>query len=795
MTDILKPALFILFQLLFSQMLSAQITSINAKITDSGGQPMLGNFVLADAAGNIIRKEGFTGGIIKVEGVSLYNFQLRLSSILFADTTISLRYNGVASIGISIIVLRPNSRTLRQVEIKSGLPPLRYGNNGDLVVNVAGTILATSSSVTEILSRTPGVNISEGTIYLQGKGEAIIYLNGSIVPAERLSSIPTSQITKIEVIANPSAKYDAAGRAVIHITTKIAGTQGINGNIAQHVTYSEFAGTNANTFLDLSYTHKSLAISGNLGVLKGSGRELLFTTRTRPAQEEYLNSVLTTDWNRDFNTYTNYGLGARYTLSPKTAVSLAFSGNRDKLGGAVNSRNAITTNLNANQYTSTILRDELRNNTIITFNVNHTLDTLGSSISAIGQHSHYGNTSGDFIEENIGITSGPEPRYLQNNADHQLQIQSLQADLTKMLSRKSKLEAGLRFSAVSNTSETSFFTAGEKDGPFQLDGQLSSNFMYKEQIAAAYTSFSTKIQQLNLALGVRAERTSYELNTNKGNDTTRQYTNLFPNLQIEYPMGKSSGLRASYTSRIIRPRYQALNPFVIYQDPFTTIEGNPDLVSERSHAFELAAKLDKTELKLGFTYTSDQLTAAALRGSGEENYVLKSINITADRSWLLSLTRPFTIGNWWQSVNTSNLVYSRSVDVNYGFATGKSRPQIYLYTSNTFSLNHGIKIQLLAWYLGDRYYTLRHDVKRSMIMLEIEKTFFADRMKIGVTANDIFNNNISEGDYNVGRTQIYYHRSYGNNYYKLTASYRFGRNGKPGNQNRQVVQPENNRAN
>jgi len=794
MTDFLKPTLFLSILILLSQMLSAQITAINAKITDTGGRPMLGNFVLVDSAGNVVRKEGFTGGAIQVKGISLYNFQLRLSSVLFADTTISLRYNGVANLAVNITVPALSSRALKQVEIRSALPPVRFGNNGDLVVNVAGTILATSSSVTEILSRTPGINISEGTISLQGKGEAIIYLNGSIVPAERLSSIPTSQIMKIEVIANPSAKYDAAGRAVIHITTKTAGTQGISGNIAQHVTHSDFAGTNANTFLDLGYTQQSLAISGNLGVLKGSGRELLYTTRTRPDPEEYLSSVLTTDWKRDFNTYTNYGIGARYTLSPKSVVSIAYSGNRDKLGGTVDSRNVIITNSSNNKYTSTITRDELRNTNIYTLNFSSTLDTSGSNFSAIGQHSRYGNTSGDFIEENIGISPGP-PRYLQNNADHQLQIQSLQADLTQVLTLRSKLEAGLRFSTVSNSSETDFFTAGLKEGPFQLDQQLSSNFRYKEQIAAAYTSFSTKISTFSLALGLRIERTSYELNTNKANDTTKQYTNVFPNLQLEYPTGKRSSFRASYTSRIIRPRFQALNPFVIYQDPFTTIEGNPKLVPERSHAFEIAAKLDKTELKLAYIYTSDQLTAAALRGNGEENYVLKSINITADRSWLFSLTRPFTIGNWWQSVNTSNLVYSRSVDDRYGFATGKTRPQIYLYSSNTFSLNYGIKIQLLAWYLGERYYTLRHDDKRSLVTLSIEKSLLANRLKIGLTANDIFNNSNSEGDYNVGRTEIYYNRSYGNNYYKITASYRFGGNEKSAYQNRLVAQPENSRAN
>lgn len=115
-------------------------------------------------------------------------------------------------------------------------------------------------------------------------------------------------------------------------------------------------------------------------------------------------------------------------------------------------------------------------------------------------------------------------------------------------------------------------------------------------------------------------------------------------------------------------------------------------------------------------------------------------------------------------------------------------PQAYLYTSNTFSLKHGIKLQLLAWYLGDRYYGIRYDNKRAIVTGGIEK------LKFGLTANDIFNQSIAEGDYNVGRTQVYYNRRYDNNYFRLTATYRFG-GGERAVQPQRQAQPENSRAN
>jgi hypothetical protein len=119
-------------------------------------------------------------------------------------------------------------------------------------------------------------------------------------------------------------------------------------------------------------------------------------------------------------------------------------------------------------------------------------------------------------------------------------------------------------------------------------------------------------------------------------------------------------------------------------------------------------------------------------------------------------------------------------------------PQAYLYTSNTFSLKHGIKLQLLACYLSDRYYGIRHDNKRSIVTAGIEKSM--GKLKLGLTANDIFNQSIAEGDYNVGKTQVYYNRRYENNYFRLTATYRFGSNERPTQSQRQA-QPENSRAN
>ncbi|MFB9077584.1 hypothetical protein ACFFWB_09285 [Flavobacterium procerum] len=217
----------------------------------------------------------------------------------------------------TIITKEKKDNELNEVVVKSQASLIKYGPNGNSVVNVNGTVLASSSSVNELLGRVPNVVITEGEISVLGKGEAIIYLNGVLINYDRFASIPVSQIQKIEVIANPSSRYDAEGKAVINIITKQNIESGIMGTANQHTTVSKFGGTSYNSLIDFSYSKGKFSFITNYGLQLGRNRELLYTTRTRPNPDEYLKSELATDWKRRFNNYSNFGFGLQYNLSPK----------------------------------------------------------------------------------------------------------------------------------------------------------------------------------------------------------------------------------------------------------------------------------------------------------------------------------------------------------------------------------------------------------------------------------------------------------------------------------------------
>ena len=685
---------------------------------------------------------------------------------------------------------------LNEVVVKSQPSLLKHVANGTVEVLVANTLLATSSSVNEVLSRIPNVTVAEGQISVLGKGEAIMYLNGILINYERFAAIPVSQILKIEVVSNPSSKYDAEGKAVINIMTKKDIESGTMGTASQQITVSEFAGTSTNTMLDFNYTKGKFSFITNYGLQLGKGRELLYTTRTRPKVEEYMRSELTTDWKRRFNNYFNFGLGLQYAFSDKKYLLFAYNANIEDLGGVVESRNSIANNISNSFYSTNIHKNDVLLNQFFNLNYNVQTNDSGSSLFIGAQYSSYNGNINDFIDESGFLNNTATQRYLKNNAGNAINIVSLQADYSKKISEETKLEMGTKFSNAVIRSETDFLISKEKEENFEHNTALSSDFGYKEKIGAAYFSFIGSLNNtFNYSVGARGEWNHYDLQTtaSESQEFKKSYGNFFPNVLLNMKVSDEIKGHISYVSRITRPRYQSLNPFVVYQDPFTTIEGNPNLVPEKIHAFEIGAFYRKFDFKIGYTYKIDPISGAALRGNSPNSYILKPINLENGHVFFSSLARSFNV-KWWNSTNTISMNLSKSTDHKYSYVFSPVTPQFYFYSNNTFTIPKLFKLQLLAWYLGDRGYGLGNDNSRSTVTLGIERNFFKDALRINFTANDIFHKFMVSGDYNVGQTEIYYHRTYTTNYFKLVATYNFGNSKKQSFQKLKTEEAENSRA-
>jgi outer membrane receptor protein involved in Fe transport len=329
-----------------------------------------------------------------------------------------------------------------------------------------------------------------------------------------------------------------------------------------------------------------------------------------------MRSELTTDWKRQFNNYSNFGFGLQYTFSEKSYLSLAYSGNIEDLGGVVESRNAITNNTSRSFYATDIDKNDVLLNQFVNLNYNLITDKKGSSLFIAGQYSDFNGKVNDFIEENGIVNEETTQKVLKNIVGNATDIFTVQADFSKKISEKDKLDAGAKFSYADVNSGTDFLTSENSNSGFEPNEELSSDFIYQEKIKALYFNYGrTFSEKLDVSFGVRSEWTNYNLATTaRGNQQfEKRYSNFFPNLLLNFSITENLKGHFSYVARITRPRYQALNPYVIYQDPFTTIEGNPNLLPEKTHAFEIGVMYKKFDFKLGYTYKIDPISGAALR--------------------------------------------------------------------------------------------------------------------------------------------------------------------------------------
>lgn len=773
------------------------ITTIKGNVVNDKGESTIGNIIIMSIVdSSFITGSSFFETAFEIDNINKTEVLVKITSLQFEDKIIAVTYDGQSRVDLGNIKVANSALALDEITVSSKRPVYLQQADGTIDVLIQNTTLAASNSVSEILSKSPDIVIDEtGSIAVFGKGNAILYLNGKRITDSQLTLISPSNIKKISIIRNPSSKYDAEGAAVINISTITQTDDGYQVNVKQNLSNSKFGGTISNSSLNLNYKKGDFSTNTYYSLQVGKERERLHTTRDREIENTFLKTDLTTDWNREFKNFSAYGIGFQYNTNNKSYISLEYSGFYELLGGVQLSNNKITDSNGLSFYDSNIKRDELEMNNSLSLNYNHVIDTLSSALFIGGQYTHFDSKMDNDITEKNEEINGMTSRLLKNLFDLNLNLLSGQVDYTKHYANKSSLELGTKVSHIENESAVDFLVSNNTND-YTLDEELSNNFNYKESIAAAYLSFKGRFKNdINYSIGLRSEFTKYNLNLSQVVDQKikDQYLNLFPNLSLNKIYSDDFLLNFSYSSRINRPAYQRLNPVLVYQDPYTSIQGNPELKPEKVQAFELVAKLKKNNVKVGYNCTIDPLGATALRGKDDKSYVLIGINYDESHQFFTSVSRVFNY-KFWTSTNTVSLKYTTIKESTFDFETVKPRPQLYLFTNNQFNLSNNYKAEIYFWYRGDNYEGLHLRKNIYGLNITLEKSFFEKSLKCRLMANDIFHTVIASGYYNVGQTDVYYNRRWSTDYFRVSLIYDFGKLKKVSYKNKAIGESESNRA-
>jgi len=529
------------------------------------------------------------------------------------------------------------------------------------VYNVGQDLMVKGGTVSDVLDNIPSVSVdAEGTVSLRGNENVRILIDGkpsnAINVTEALKLIPADAIDKVEVVTNPSARYDAeGGGGILNIVLKKGKTNGLNGTIIATTGQPDNHGLSGN----LNYKTNEFNIFTTQGYNYRNNPGNSFTDSRYLNQDNSTRSfVYETRENERINKGYNGNFGVEWNLDDSTSWTNTV--NYRKTSGN-NEDTVFQDNLDANsiyQYTRNRINSELSNSENVEFSTNlikkfkkdgHKL-TFDGSFSANRDFNTALITDITNIDSNIG---------LDETLNNQKQSRNLlQTDYVLPIGKNSQFEAGYRGD----------FSEIKTDYAVIVDGVVDNNFtntlQYKEKVNALYTQFGTKFNNLSVLLGLRWEDSEIDVNQlQTGDFNNKKYDNFFPSAFFTYEFSEKSSASLSYSRRIQRPRGRFLNPFSGLSSNTNIFVGNPDLDPAFTDALDFGYlkrwnKLTfNTSLYLNKTSDSFQFVrkATGVEVNGVEVIQASPINLATEYRAGFEFTLNYTPYKWWKLNSNFNL--------------------------------------------------------------------------------------------------------------------------------------------
>lgn len=700
---------------------------------------------------------------------------------------ISLNKNN-RSIDLGTITLSKDAQVLQGAEIVY-VRPLFEQKAGKTVMNVESHPSAAGDNVIELLRKMPGITVDNNdNVSIQGKSGALIliddrdpHLSGDDL-TNYLKNMPSSAVDQIEVIKHPSARYDASGTAgIINIVTKKDKNKGINGSVWAGVGYNKQV--NANAGFNLNARIGKVGFTGSYYYMyypNQSGKTRDYTSiyqdvTTRQTVNENPEEL----WGSK-GTWQSHGInfGMDYFIDKRNSMSLSYRGDLGLGNQKSNQYNRIYRN---NELISSYLNNDIgkfnHGNHQINFNYKHDFDTTGKTLYADITYSINNSLSDGYnnilyYSDNF-ITPMNEVVYHNLSDPNQMHVVAAKLDYEHPFNDKISMECGIKSSFTRNYIISDNFLNDS------LMESMSNHFNYFENINAAYILGNFTVSpQVSLQAGLRAEQTNIRgelLNTGEVNK--QHYIDVFPSFQIDYNLPKMNTLSFNYRSRINRPSYWELNPYINISDAYNISRGNPYLNPEYIHSISI----EHSWMFMLFTTLSYNFT----RGSSEDMLFIDKEtqvklempeNIGKSHSFSASVFTRIPIGKWWVMMYSVNYNIGRATFDYSDKVVKKTVNGLSLYTSQEFTFCKNYSIEVAAFWNPKSQTTFGTTDGRIYVWGGFKAQFLKKKLTLRLGVNDIFNNGSWKFNniYPDGSTSngAYYWRSRS---VSLNISYRFGK--------------------
>ncbi|TDE16483.1 TonB-dependent receptor domain-containing protein [Dyadobacter psychrotolerans] len=732
--------------------------------------------LVSDDKGKFIFEQVAAGRYLTL--VSMVGYQKEYSKVFTVE---------IGLISLPETKLRQEEKALNEITVTAKKPFIEQQIDRT-VINVENSIVSAGSTALEVLERSPGVTVDQQNdkLQLRGKDGVIVQIDGKqtfLSQAELvnlLRNTPSDNIEKIELITNPSSKYDAAGNSgIINIKFKRNKNFGTNGNVTLGGGIASRGYGRGNGSVSINHREGKLSLFATGSGFKGEG----FNENKIVRKVEYegvttkFDQISSSDWH---SSNYSYRAGLDYFLTKKTTIGALVSGFYNKWSNPL--RNTDTRILNGDEslrqtYHTGMQGSNRMNNITANINLKHQFDDKGKELTVDADYVQYDSKGFNGLDTRYYKADGSvdgNPEIIRNNMPALINIGVAKMDYTQPVG-KGKFEAGLKASYVLSDNNMTFETFADD---WQIDPSRTNRFKYTENINAAYANYNGQFNsKTKFQLGLRAEHTHAIGNSVTLNDKRdRNYINVFPSVFLSRNLDSSNVLNLSYSYRIDRPTYQSLNPFEYYLDPYTFEKGNPYLKPQYTHSFQLVHVYKNfLNTTLAYSRTKDMIVSQIPQLIAEKNVTyLTTDNLDSQNYLSLTISAPIAVTKWW-NLQTNLIATLNQYKTYYRNASYDVDQFSYnVSATNSFTLPKNWTVELSGWYNSKAIYGLLVVHPQGMLNLGIQKSLMAKKATVRLNVQDLFWTNKFTGTTQFEDIDLSVKSMWPSRQVRMTFTYRFG---------------------
>lgn len=689
-----------------------------------------------------------SSGIVVFTGLSGGNYLIRVTRIGHKE-----QYSNIIDLKQETnfsgnIILQQTTGMLKDVTVTARKPLIQVLPD-KTVVNVEAGITNVGATVMEVLERSPGVTVDrDGNISLKGKPGVQIMIDGKLTQLSGtdlqnlLNGMSASQVETIELMDNPSAKYDAAGNAgIINIKTKKNKQQGFNGSIG--TSYGQGIYPRNNNNLVFNYRNGSFNYFLTYSFNQNQYMMDLYALRTYYNDAGQITALLEQPYRTQGKGRThNLKTGIDYNLNKKTTVGIAFTGTylkRDNVGRST----ALWMDASGREDSTIFTRsssDTRLTQGGINLNARHVFDAQ-RELTADVDYISYDIHTGQYFENNIA--GGGVVDASQGEIPSTLHIVSAKSDYSQRFGSSLVWEAGFKTSRVTTDNPARYYYR-VPNGQWEEDLGKSNQFLYTENIHALYTNFTSKAGRWDFQAGLRYEYTGYKANqlgnaVTKDSAFNRNYGSLFPTAFITYKADSINTFTLRAGRRIDRPGFQKLNPFVFIVNKYTFQQGNPFYRPQYTWNVELTHTFKEVfSTGISYNYIKDYFSQVFLSDTATGNIIYTEGNVGRMQNIGLTMTAQLQPAKWWSLSAQATLNHKIIEGVLWN--SYKARiTQLNLSVNNQLRFKKGWGAELSGFYLTRNQNDLQEVLDPTgQVSLGISKQVLQNKGTIRFTFRDIF---------------------------------------------------------